>query len=411
MDFREFLLKKQHVPEKDVPDYLRWVAQYHTYCRKNPDLGSPSESVTSFVAWLATQHEEWQVLQAREALRLYLYVTDAAQHKDTSVPDDDHDWNTIDSEMSSALRLRHRSYRTEQSYKAWVRRFGTFLGHKHPDSIEQSDVERFLSSLAVEGNVSHSTQNQAFHALLFLFRHVLDKSLSGMEATVRSKRPKRLPVVLSRDEVRRILDAMQGLTGLMASLIYGGGLRIEECLTLRVKDIDFERRVLWVRSAKGGKDRQTLLPKNLVKPLRQHLSRIREIHEEDRKNGIEGVAMPGAPEDKYPNAGKEWGWFWVFPSGTLSADPVSKIIRRHHMFPTTLQKAFKRATLKAAVAKQASVHTLRHSFATHVLEAGYDIRTLQELLGHANLQTTMIYTHVAGKNKLGVVSPLDMETT
>ncbi|TCD48407.1 integron integrase [Chlorobium sp. N1] len=203
---------------------------------------------------------------------------------------------------------------------------------------------------------------------------------------------------------------MQGTTWLMAALIYGGGLRIEECLTLRVKDIDFERRSLRVRSAKGGKDRQTLLPKNLVEPLRQHLSRIRDIHEEDRKNGIKGVAMPGALEDKYPNAGKEWGWFWVFPSRTLSADPVSKIIRRHHMFPSTLQKAFKRAALKAAIAKQASVHTLRHSFATHVLEAGYDIRTLQELLGHANLQTTMIYTHVAGNNTLGVVSPLDMET-
>ncbi|ANT64002.1 integron integrase [Prosthecochloris sp. CIB 2401] len=410
MDFREFLLKKQHVPEKNVPYYLRWVAQYHTFCRKNPELGTPSESVTSFVTWLAKQHEEWQVLQAREAVRLYLYFTDGAQHKVTSVPNDNHDWKTIDDEMSSALRLRHRSYRTEQTYNAWVRRFGRFLEHKHPGSIEQSDVERFLSYLAVEGKVSASTQNQAFNALLFLFRHVLDKSLSGMEATVRSNRPKRLPVVLSRGEVRCILDAMQGITWLMASLIYGGGLRIEECLTLRVKDIDFERGFLTIRSGKGGKDRQTLLPKNLMEPLRQHLSRIREIHEEDRKNGIEGVAMPGALEYKYPNAGKEWGWFWVFPSGNLSADPVSKIIRRHHMFPTTLQKAFKRAALKADIAKQASVHTLRHSFATHVLEAGYDIRTLQELLGHANLQTTMIYTHVAVKNKLGVVSPLDMET-
>jgi len=198
MDFREFLLKKQRVPEKNVLDYLRWVAQYDTYCRKNPDLGTPSESVTSFVTWLVKQHEEWQVLQAREAVRLYLYFTDSAQHKDTSVPDDDHDWKTIDDEMSSALRLRHRSYRTEQSYKAWVHRFGSFLGHKHPDSIEQSDVERFLSYLAVEGKVSASTQNQAFSALLFLFRHVLDKSLSGKEATVCSNRPKRLPVVLSR---------------------------------------------------------------------------------------------------------------------------------------------------------------------------------------------------------------------
>ena len=225
-----------------------------------------------------------------------------------------------------------------------------------------------------------------------------------MDATVRSNRPRTLPVVLSREEVRSILEIMNGVTWLMASLIYGGGLRIDACLKLRIKDIDFDRGFLTVRSGKGNKDRQTLFPKNLAEPFRNHLSGIRIIHEEDRRNGIEGVSMPGALSYKYPDAGKEWGWFWVFPSANLSADPVTNTIRRHHMYPTTVQKTFKQAREKARVVKQASVHTLRHSFATHLLEAGYDIRTVQELLGHANLQTTMIYTHVATKNMLGVSS-------
>jgi len=408
MNFRDFLLQKQHIPEKKVPYYLRWVSQYQKFCRENPDQGIPPASVTSFVSALAKSHEDWQVLQARDAVRLYLYFSDTSLSINPTVPSCDHEWIEIDERMTHALRLRHRSYRTEQSYKAWVRRFGAFLEHKSPQAVEQSDLQRFLSSLAVERRVSASTQNQAFNALLFLFRHVLDKEVSGMDATVRSNRPRTLPVVLSREEVRSILEIMNGVTWLMASLIYGGGLRIDECLKLRIKDIDFDRGFLTVRSGKGNKDRQTLFPKNLAEPLRNHLSEIRNIHEEDRRNGIEGVSMPGALAYKYPDAGKEWGWFWVFPSANLSADPVTNTIRRHHMYPTTVQKAFKQAREKAGVVKQASVHTLRHSFATHLLEAGYDIRTVQELLGHANLQTTMIYTHVAKKNLLGVVSPLDM---
>lgn len=408
MNFRDFLLQKQQIPEKKVPYYLRWVSHYQNFCRQNPDEGIPPESVTSFISQLAKSHEDWQILQARDAVRLYLYFSDKSPTANSTVSSSDHEWVELNERMTNALRLRHRSFRTEQSYNAWVRRFGVFLGHKSPRTIEQSDLQRFLSSLAVERKVSASTQNQAFNALLFLFRHVLDKKVSGMEATVRSNRPRKLPVVLSREEVRSILEAMNGVTWLMASLIYGGGLRIEECLKLRLKDIDFDRGFLTVRSAKGNKDRQTLFPKNLAEPLRNHLSDIRIIHEEDRRNGIEGVSMPGALEYKYPNANKELGWFWVFPSANLSADPLTNTIRRHHMYPTTVQKAFKQAREKAGVVKQATVHTLRHSFATHLLEAGYDIRTVQELLGHANLQTTMIYTHVAKKNMLGVVSPLDM---
>jgi integron integrase len=273
--------------------------------------------------------------------------------------------------------------------------------------IDQSDIERFLSHLAVEGRVAVSTQNQAFNALLFLFRHVFDKEIQGLDAAVRSRRPRRLPVVLSRQEAMRLLDAMKGTTKLIASLIYGGGLRLEECLRLRIKDVDFERGFLTVRRGKGDKDRQTLFAETVRDLLQDHILAARTIYDEDRKNNLEGVWMPEALDLKYPNAGKEWAWFWVFPSVGLSVDPETKKIRRHHLFPSTVQKAFKQALDKTGIAKQASVHTLRHSFATHLIEAGYDIRTVQELLGHTSLQTTMIYTHVANKNKLGVISPLD----
>jgi integron integrase len=309
--------------------------------------------------------------------------------------------------MIKALRLRHRSYQTEQTYRGWVRRFAAYLGHRAPGLIDQSDIERFLSHLAVEGRVAVSTQNQAFNALLFLFRHVFDKEIQGLDAAVRSRRPRRLPVVLSRQEAMRLLDAMKGTTKLIASLIYGGGLRLEECLRLRIKDVDFERDFLTVRRGKGDKDRQTLFAETVRDLLQDHILAARTIYDEDRKNNLEGVWMPEALDLKYPNAGKEWAWFWVFPSVGLSVDPETKKIRRHHLFPSTVQKAFKQALDKTGIAKQASVHTLRHSFATHLIEAGYDIRTVQELLGHTSLQTTMIYTHVANKNKLGVISPLD----
>lgn len=298
MNFRDFLLKKQHIPEKKVPFYLRWVSQYQNFCRQNPDQGRPPASVTSFLSELAKSHEDWQVLQARDAVRLYLYFSDTSLSINPTVPSCDHEWIDIDERMTHALRLRHRSYRTEQSYTACVRRFGAFLDHKSPRTIEQSDLQRFLSSLAIERRVSASTKNQAFNALLFLFRHVLDKEVSGMDATVRANRPKKLPVVLSREEVRSILEVMNGVTWLMASLIYGGGLRIDECLKLRIKDIDFDRGFLTVRSGKGGKDRQTLFPKNLAEPLRNHLSDIRVIHEEDRRNGI-GVYQ--CPEPLHTN--------------------------------------------------------------------------------------------------------------
>jgi integron integrase len=316
-------------------------------------------------------------------------------------------WQAIEDETIKALRLRHRSYQTEKSYLGWLRGFSSYLSHKKPEIVTQDDFKNFLSYLAVEKKVSVSTQRQAFNAILFVFRHVLDKEVQGLEDTIRSRIPRRLPVVLTRQEVFKVFEHLEGIHRLMAGIIYGGGLRLQECLMLRVKDIDFERGCLTVRSGKGDKDRQTLLPESLKDKIQIHLDSTHTIYQKDRKNNIEGVWLPGALERKYPNAGKEWGWFWVFPSYKLSVEPETKIIRRHHLYPSTIQKAFQQAVIKSNITKNATIHTLRHSFATHLLENGYDIRTVQELLGHTNLQTTMIYTHIAQKNMLGVKSPMD----
>lgn len=262
--------------------------------------------------------------------------------------------------------------------------------------------------MALERKVAASTQNQAFNALLFLFRNVLDRELVDVSETVRAKTRRKLPVVLKKDEINRIFGKLSGIYLLMARLIYGGGLRVQECISLRVKDIDFERSALTVRSGKGDKDRITVLPESLKNDLLAHLLTVKKVYEQDFSHAdAEGVSLPHALERKYPNAGKEWGWFWVFPAAALSDDPRSGKRRRHHVHVTNLQRRFKEAVRAADITPNASVHSLRHSFATHLLEKGYDIRTIQELLGHSNLQTTMIYTHVAGKNILGVSSPLD----
>ncbi|MEP9410653.1 MAG: integron integrase [Candidatus Brocadia sp.] len=311
-------------------------------------------------------------------------------------------------QTSEVLRLRHRSYSTEKSYIAWLRSFRGFVHDKKPSQLTSKDIQDFLSSLAVDRKVSASTQNQALNALIFVYRHVLEKEIGEDELNaVRAIYKRRLPVVLTLKEVHAIFDRLSGVQRIMAMLTYGCGLRLQECLSLRIKDIDLEQNIVIVRSGKGDKDRRTILPESLKDDLITHISEVRGLYDQDRGKGIHGVYLPGALEKKYPNAGKEWGWFWLFPSKSLSVDPRTHTVRRHHMHPASLQKAFKVAVAKAGITKQASVHTLRHSFATHLLENGYDIRTVQELLGHRNLQTTMIYTHVATKNILGVRSPLD----
>ena len=305
------------------------------------------------------------------------------------------------------LRLLHYSIRTEDQYVQWIKRFILFHGKRHPREMGGGEVTAFLTDLAVRGKVAASTQNQALSALLFLYREVLAVDLPWMDEVVRAKRPARLPVVLTQNEVAAVLLRMQGVYALMAQLLYGTGMRLMECVRLRVKDVDFERLEIVVRDGKGAKDRVTMLPQKTVAPLQEHLRHRRLLFDADFVQHKAAVYLPDALAVKYPNAAIEWGWQYVFPSGSYSTDPRSGAIRRHHIDEKLLQRAMKRAVQAAGIAKPATPHTLRHSFATHLLESGYDIRTVQELLGHADVATTMIYTHVLNRGALGVESPLD----
>jgi integron integrase len=306
-----------------------------------------------------------------------------------------------------AIRARHFSWRTERAYIGWIKRFIVFHGKRHPASLGEAEVTAFLSALATRDRVSSSTQNQALSALIFLYRTVLGKNLEWMDGVVRAKRVARLPMVLTRDEARAVLAEMRGTPWLMASLMYGAGLRLLECARLRVKDVDFERLEITVRNGKGGKDRRTMLPVSLRGALATHVGRVRRLHDRDLRRRLGSVALPDGIERKYPRAAWEWGWQWVFPATRLYRDSGTGRWRRHHLHETVVQRAMKDAVRRAGIAKPASCHTLRHSFATHLLEAGYDIRTIQELLGHSDVSTTMIYTHVLNKGGQGVRSPLD----
>ena len=311
-------------------------------------------------------------------------------------------------QVREAIRTRHYSIRTEQAYLQWIRRFILFHGKRHPREMGAPELTAFLSDLAMKHSVAASTQNQALHAILFLYRDVLRIDLPWLGEVQRAKKPQHLPVVFTREEIKALLAQLQGTTWLMAMLTYGSGLRLLECLRLRVKDVDFHYRQLLVRDAKGQKDRVTMLPNSLVEPMRTHLARVRHLHETDLRDGYGRVHLPHALATKYPNADREWGWQYVFPSSRRSIDPRSGNERRHHAPEDALQRAVKQAIRKANIIKPGSVHTLRHSFATHLLESGYDIRTVQELLGHADVKTTMIYTHVLNRGGRGVVSPVDV---
>jgi integron integrase len=304
------------------------------------------------------------------------------------------------------IRRRGYSIRTEQAYVQWIRRFLARGRNRHPREVGGAEVKAFLEHLAVQGNVTVSTQNQALSALVFLYREVLQAPLE-LGSFARAKRPRHLPVVLTRAEVRALLRRLEGRRRLMASLLYGTGMRLMEVVRLRVKDIDFGYRQIVVRNAKGAKDRVVPLPETLIEPLKEHLSVTRKLFEEDLRRGYGSVHLPNALSKKYPNAHKEWLWQYVFPSGRISVDPRSQTARRHHIHENGLQKAVKSAAVAACITKKVNCHSLRHSFATHLLEEGYDIRTVQELLGHADVSTTMIYTHVLNRGGRGVLSPLD----
>jgi integron integrase len=307
------------------------------------------------------------------------------------------------------LRLKHYSIRTEEAYVRAIKHFILYHQKRHPQEMGVDEIRQYLSHLATQGQVAASTQNVALAALLFLYRGVLGREdIEFIDDIERAKLPVRVPTVLTREEVRRVLSYLSGAHHLMASLLYGSGLRLMECVRLRVQDVDFAYQQIIVRNGKGEKDRRTILPNSLIEPLKEQLTLTKFQHEEDVRKGCGRVYLPYALERKYPNAATEWAWQWVFPANKLSVDPRSAQVRRHHASEDTLQRELKKAIKRAGITKRASCHTLRHSFATHLLEAGYDIRTIQELLGHKDVSTTMIYTHVLNRGGKGVRSPVDV---
>ena len=414
-------LQQHGIPEKSISFYITWVQEYKAY---TTEFKPESDNLTGFSNYLtlSCRYKDWQLKQAVHAVNLYrqfarkshkekmhLKSKEKIVHKPaekTEKKEITKQWNSAIEENRRQLRLMHKSLQTEKTYQRWLKEFLSFC-KKSPLNIDDNDLKKFLTHLAVNRKVAQSTQKQAFNAILFFFRHVLDKRIDSLAGSIMSRRTAKLPIVLTPGEINQVFSNLSGVYLLMSKLIYGSGMRLNECLNLRVKDLDFQRRSILVRSGKGNKDRLTILPESLINELREQLKESKEIFTDDRKNEIAGVMLPSALSRKFQNASKEWPWFWLFPANRLSIDPYSNIVRRYHIYPSSLQKAFKKAVDNSDITKNASIHTLRHSFATTLIENGYDIRTIQELLGHSDLSTTMIYTHVASKNKLGVKSPFD----
>ena len=403
---RTFIAERFRVSSHKLPYYLRWITKFIAFSGGKPFSEDTGEK---FLKILGSQYPDWQIRQAEKAITIYQSYIRRNREKvlENRNKPDNSVWGRVILNMKNEMKLQNKSLTTERAYVYWAKNFSKYSGSKCPADLSQDDVKGFLTYLAVERSVAISTQKQAFNAILFLYRHILDKPINDLDSVIRSRVPRRLPLVLSREEVSEIIKRMKHPYRLMVEIIYGGGLRLTECLTIRIKDADFQNSVLTVRSGKGDKDRQTLLPERALPDLKRHIKLIRQYYEEDRIYERPGVALPRALERKYPNAGKEWAWFWLFPSAKMSVDPRSGIVRRHHIYTSSLQRTFKKALRLSGTAKNASIHSLRHSFATHLVENGYDIRTVQELLGHADVSSTMIYTHIASRNKLGVISPMD----
>jgi integron integrase len=413
--FAEFLLKARFVHETAAPHCVRRVRQFLT---RPATEGALEDRVRRFCEDLEREGvQDWQIRQAEQALRLYFvhFLRRTDWHHAPANPIVDAEGQVTPlaaiEQLHLRLRARHYAIRTEESYTHWARRFLDYLAERQGQPrprVDAQAVRDFATHLAVRQRVSASTQNQAVSAVLFLCREVLRIEVHGLELAARARRGAHLPVVLSLPETAALLDAMHGTARLMATLIYGGGLRLSECWELRVKDLDFDQGLVFVRGGKGDKDRSTLLAESGRDELRAHLTRSEALHHADRRAGLAGVWLPDALERKYPNAGRSLGWFWVFPSHTLSTDPRTGIVRRHHVHETVVQKAVKEAAARARIHKPVSVHTLRHCFATHLLLNGVDIRQIQEYLGHAHVETTMIYTHVVKELRNPARSPLDL---
>jgi integron integrase len=414
-DFQAFLRSRKLVPEKNIPYFAFWAGKFLYFCNKNNQLDN-NNLVMEFMDSLQKDHKiaDWQIRQARQAVQVYLVnfkgktVSDALYLSAGSVAKGS-DVSRIIEEMKRSIRLKHYSLSTERSYLDWAKRFFRYVYETKGDegAFTADDIKQYLSHLAIKGRVSASTQNQAFNALLFLFRDVLGQDVGNLGDTVRAKRGARLPVVLTIDEVKALFSGMAGTSLLIAQILYGAGLRLMELARLRVKDIDFGLKVITVRSGKGDKDRTTVLPESVRDRLRNHLEQVKALHENDLASGHGEVYLPEALERKYPKAVKEWGWKYVFPSSRLSVDPRSGKIRRHHISEDIVQSAIANAVKKAGIVKHVSVHTLRHSFATHLLQGGVNIREIQDLLGHKSVETTMIYTHVLRDMTHAPRSPLD----
>ena len=403
MNITDFLMKNCKVKEKYIQHFLKWINLYLTFSKKNNTY-----NIESFLKYISLNKEDWQIIQAEQAIRYYKrFLSVSHPEKQISPVKKSSDWETVIRKIRDICRLQNKSYNTEKSYISWIRSFHRFCKDKMPAELDEQDVRDFLSYLAVTKNLSSTTQKQAFNAVLFLYRNILIKEITNLDDVIHAHHYRKLPLVLTQNEIIKIINNLDGIYKTMAKIIYGGGLRLSECLSLRIKDLDFDRNCIIVRSGKGDKDRKTLLSGKIRPEIQNHIQKVRKIWETDQNDNLPGVMLPHALEKKYPKEGSEWKWFWLFPAAKLSCDPRLNIARRFHIYPTTMQKRFHTAVINSEITKNASIHTLRHSFATHLIEKGYDIRTVQELLGHSDIRTTMIYTHVAQKNKLGVISPMD----
>lgn len=415
-EFQKFLLERNLINKKYITFYAHWASKFLMFSNNNENL-IPDLRVREFLNYLSSQKNisDWQVRQADDAIRLYIHHfldgNSSLYPKQLQKGKNHSDISQILGEMREAIRIKHYSYRTEQTYLDWTKRFiGYIVNIKkkdHSTSLTSNDVRDYLSYLALKKRVSSSTQNQAFNALLFLFQNVLKTELRDLSKTVRAKRGPKLPIVLSVAEVQELFKHLRGVSLIFLQLLYGSGLRLMEAARLRVKDIDFDSNLIIVRSGKGDKDRSTMLPEAVKATLISHLEKVKVLHKKDLDSGYGEVNLPDALERKYSNAPKEWSWQYVFPSSKLSADPRSGKIRRHHISERAIQSAVKDAASKSGITKHVKVHTLRHSFATHLLMNGINIREVQELLGHNSVETTMIYTHVMREMTDIPKSPLD----
>jgi len=421
--YGDFLLKRSMVTPGKEQYFIFWIRRF--FSDESSFKGRTwEEKLPQYLDKLAGEPQiaPWQVDQADQAVRLYFhnfYAAGKPSSKEICTPSTKDTPGLVDSQkalddLKEWMRIKHYAYKTEQSYLSWCKRFFHYSSECNGESqdgyisVSPELIKDFLAHLATHRKAAKSTQNQAFSALLFLCRHVLHIELKEMEKNLRSKIGKKLPLVLSPMEVKKLLIHISGTTGLILRLIYSSGLRLSECGKLRVKDLDFDQDLVFVRSGKGDKDRSTLLAEQVQRDLKSHLLNVRKLHEQDLADGFGEVYMPGALGRKYPAAGREWGWQYVFPSGRLSVDPRSKKTRRHHVSDGAIQTAMKKAVRAAELVKPASVHTLRHSFATHLLLNGVDLRQIQDYLGHKSVETTMIYTHVVKNMRNPAISPLDL---